>query len=112
LLIQLLSVHLIYNNNNLNLIKMANQDYKDLQLGFDRTQLYKEFTQPQINRSTALQAVMSFCRTNQLKMTNVEVMALCNKYVKFIENGDTSWAKTVDKYLEDKFQDTDGVLID
>jgi hypothetical protein len=87
-------------------------NYQDLQLGFDRTQLYKEFTQPQINRSAALQAVMNFCKINQIKMSNVEIMALCNKYVNFIETGDTSWAKLVDKYLAEKLQENDGVLID
>ena len=83
----------------------SKKSYEDLQMGFDRTQLYKEYTQPQINRSTALQAVMSFCKVNQLKMTNVEVMALCNKYISFIETGDTSWAKTVDKYLMSKYEE-------
>lgn len=87
-------------------------NYQDLQLGFDRTQLYKEFTQPQINRSSALQAVMNFCKINQIKMSNVEIVALCNKYVSFIETGDTSWAKIVDKYISEKFQENDGVLID
>jgi hypothetical protein len=81
-------------------------DYQELQLGFDRTQLYKEHIQPQINRSAALQAVMNFCKINQLKMSNVEVMALCKKYIKFIETGDTEWAKTVDKYIMDKYEET------
>ena len=76
-----------------------------MNFGFDRTQLYKEFTQPQINRSAALQAVMNFCKVNQIKMTNVEIMALSNKYFSFIETGDTSWAKTVDKYLMDKYEE-------
>jgi hypothetical protein len=83
----------------------TNNNYQDLQLGFDRTQLYKEHIQPQINRSTALQAVMNFCKFNQLKMSNVEVMALCKKYIDFIENGNTEWAKAVDKYLMDKYEE-------
>jgi hypothetical protein len=83
----------------------SKKSYQDLQLGFDRTQLYKEYTQPQINRSAALQAAMSFCNLKEIKMTNVEVMALCNKYVSFIETGDTSWAKTVDKYIMDKYEE-------
>lgn len=83
----------------------SKQTYENLQMGFDRTQLYKEFTQPQINRSSALQAVMNFCKVNQIKMTNVEIMALCNKYISFIETGDTSWAKTVDKYIMDKYEE-------
>lgn len=79
--------------------------YEELQYGFDRTQVYKEFTQPQINRSSALQAVMNFGKINQIKMSNVEVMALTKKYLLFIETGDTEWAKTVDKYLMDKYEE-------
>jgi hypothetical protein len=83
----------------------SKKSYEEMSFGFDRTQLYKEYTQPQINRSAALQAVMNFCKVNQLKMTNVEIMALSNKYISFIETGDTSWAKTVDKYLMDKYEE-------
>jgi len=83
----------------------SKKSYEDLQMGFDRTQLYKEYTQPQINRSTALQAVMTFCKFNQIKLTNVEIMALSNKYVAYIETGNTEWAKTVDKYLMDKYEE-------
>jgi chromatin segregation and condensation protein Rec8/ScpA/Scc1 (kleisin family) len=83
----------------------SKQSYEDLQMGFDRTQLYKEFTQPQINRSAALQAVMNFCKINQIKMSNVEIVALTKKYLDFIETGDTSWAKIVDKYLMDKYEE-------
>lgn len=79
--------------------------YEELQYGFDRTQVYKEFTQPQINRSSALQAVMNFGKINQIKMSNVEVIALTKKYLLFIETGDTEWAKTVDKYLMDKYEE-------
>ena len=83
----------------------SKQSYEDLQMGFDRTQLYKEYTQPQINRSAALQAVMNFCKINQIKMSNVEIVALTKKYLDFIETGDTSWAKIVDKYLMDKYEE-------
>jgi hypothetical protein len=83
----------------------SKKSYEDLQLGFDRTQLYKEYTQPQINRSAALQAVMNFCKVNQIKLANVEIMALTKKYVDFIETGDTSWAKAVDKYLMSKYEE-------
>jgi hypothetical protein len=83
----------------------SKKSYEDLQMGFDRTQLYKEYTQPQINRSAALQAVMNFCKVNQIKLVNVEIMALTKKYVDFIETGDTSWAKAVDKYLMSKYEE-------
>jgi hypothetical protein len=78
------------------------KSYENLSFGFDRTQMFKEVIQPQNNRSTALHAVMSFCSVNQIKMTNMEIMALCKKYVNFIENGDIAWAKSVDEYLAKK----------
>lgn len=82
-------------------------NYENVQMGFDRTQLYKEFTHPQIVRSTALNAVMDFCKMNGLKLDVKETLALVNKYVKFIETGDTAWASTVDTYMKEKYSDVD-----
>jgi hypothetical protein len=82
----------------------SKKSYEDLQLGFDRTQLYKEYTQPQINRSAALQAAMSFCNLKEIKMTNVEIMRLSQRYVEFIETGDTSWAKIVDEHITKNYK--------
>jgi hypothetical protein len=88
------------------------QDYENLQMGFDRTQLYKEYTQPQINRSTALQATMNWSKVNQYKLELPEIIALTNKFVQYIETGDTSWMKKTEKYLQEKMQEIDGILID
>jgi hypothetical protein len=82
-------------------------NYQDIQLGFDRTQLYKEYTHPQIVRSTALNAVMDFCKMNGIKLNTKEMIAMVNKYVMFIETGDTSWVKTVDEYIIKKYEDID-----
>jgi len=88
------------------------QDYENLQMGFDRTQLYKEYTQPQINRSTALQATLNWCKVNQYKFELPEVIALTEHFVDYIETGDTSWMKKTEKYLQEKMQEIDGILID
>ena len=88
------------------------QEYENLQMGFDRTQLFKEFSQPQITRSTALQVTLNWCKVNQYKLELPEIMALTNKFVQYIETGDTSWMKKTEKYLQEKMQDMDGILID
>jgi hypothetical protein len=81
--------------------------YENLQMGFDRTQLFKEYTHPQIIRSTALTTVMDFCKMNGIKLNTKETIAMVNKYVKFIETGDTAWVKTVDEYIIKKYEDID-----
>jgi hypothetical protein len=81
------------------------QDYQELQLGFDRTQLYKEFIQPQINRTAALRAVLDFCKINQIRLSTKEMMRMVMRYQQFIETGDRSWAEAVDKYIADKYEE-------
>jgi hypothetical protein len=76
--------------------------HENLPMGFDRTQLFKEFQQPQINRSAGLSAALEVCTLNDVKMTNREILALAGKYVEFIENGNTEWAKKVDEYMAKK----------
>ena len=88
-----------------------NKPYENLQMGFDRTQLFKEFTQPQINRSSALNATMDWCKVNQCKLSLSEIIALSNNFVKYIEEGKTDWMKKTEEYLKKK-QEIDGVLID
>lgn len=88
-----------------------NKPYENLQMGFDRTQLFKEHTQPQINRSTALTATIDWCKVNQCNLTLPEIIALSNNFVKYIEEGKTDWMKKTQEYLQKK-QEIDGVLID
>jgi len=77
------------------------QNYQDHQLGFDRTQLYKEHIQPQITRSSALRAVIDFCLLNQIKITNKELVRMTERYIEFIETGNKSWIDSMDKYISD-----------
>jgi hypothetical protein len=73
--------------------------YETMAMGFDRTQLFKEWVQPQINRSSALSTTMTIIESNDLKLTNKEILALCEKYILYLETGDTTWADTVDDYI-------------
>ena len=79
--------------------------YEQHELGFNRTQLYKEHTHPHHIRQSAVIAVMEFCKLNQLRLNTKETFALVNKYVLFIETGDTKWAEKVDEYLIKKYED-------
>lgn len=81
------------------------QDFQDLSMGFDRTQLFKEHIQPQINRTAALRAVLDFCKMNQIKLTTKELMKLVGRYQQFIETGDKSWVEAVDNYILAKYEE-------
>jgi hypothetical protein len=76
--------------------------HETMDLGYDRTQLFKEWVQPQINRSSALSTTMTILESNGLKLTNKEILALCEKYISYLETGDISWADTVDNYMKAK----------
>lgn len=89
---------------------MANETkkpYEDLQMGFDRTQLYKEYIQPQINRQSALNNVLSFCKMMQIKLTTEELFLLVDRFQSFIETGDSTWAKKVDNFIKAKYEEQD-----
>ena len=75
------------------------QNYKEMQMGFDRTQMFKEFIQPQINRAAALRAVLDFCQINQVQLSNELLFRLVTLYIKFIETGDREWVSKVDEYI-------------
>lgn len=79
--------------------------YEDLQMGFDRTQMFKEYQLPQLNRSTALQSVISFCKINQIKPTTEELFRMCDRYMSYIETGDRSWVLLVDNYIKQKYEE-------
>jgi hypothetical protein len=91
-------------NNNIKKIQMA-QDFQELQMGFDRTQMFKEHIQPQINRTAALRAVLDFCKLNQIKLTTKELIKLTERYIQFIETGDKSWVELVDQYILAKYDE-------
>jgi hypothetical protein len=81
--------------------------YEELQMGFDRTQVYKEFIQPQINRTSALNNVMSFVKMMKINPTTEELFLLVERFQMFIETGDKQWVTKVDTWLKDKYEEQD-----
>jgi hypothetical protein len=79
--------------------------YEDLQMGYDRTQVYKEFIQPQINRTSALNNVMSFVKMMKINPTTEELFLLVERLQMFIETGDKQWVTKVDTWLKDKYEE-------
>ena len=73
--------------------------HETMAMGFDRTQMFKEWVQPQINRSSALSTTMTIIQSYGLKLSNKEILALCEKYVLYLETGDIKWAELVDDYI-------------
>lgn len=76
-------------------------------MGFDRTQLYKEYIQPQINRSSALSNVLSFVKIMGLKPTTEELFLMVERFQSFVENGDKEWVKKMDKFIKEKYEDVE-----
>jgi hypothetical protein len=76
--------------------------YDEYQLGFDRTQLYKEYEGPMIRRQSALNAAQSFFSNNNITYSAMDLRALYMRFLKMIETGDTDFFEGLDKWLENK----------
>jgi hypothetical protein len=76
--------------------------YDEYQLGFDRTQLYKEYEAPMIRRQSALNAAQSFFSNNNITYSAMDLRALYMRFLKMIETGDTDFFEGLDKWLENK----------
>jgi hypothetical protein len=83
------------------------KNYEEVQMGFDRTQLYKEYIQPQINRSSALSNVLSFVKIMGLKPTTEELFLMVERFQSFVETGDKDWVKRMDKFIKEKYEDVE-----
>ena len=82
---------------------MANQNnYQEHELGFNRTQLFKEWNQPQINRSTALKITVEYCTLNDIQLGVKETMQMTKRFMDYLETGNTDWMDKMDSYLEKK----------
>lgn len=81
---------------------MQPEDYKNKQLGFDRTQLYKEFEGPIIRRAAALKMAQDFFSHNNIPYTPLELKTLIMGYMDYIEKGDMTIFTRLEKYLLDK----------
>lgn len=81
---------------------MQPEDYKNKQLGFDRTQLYKEFEGPMIRRAAALKMAQDFFSNNNIQYSPLELKTLIMGYMDYIEKNDMSIFTRLEKYLLDK----------
>ena len=78
------------------------KNYDDYQLGFDRTQLWKEYESPMIRRQTALNAAQSFFANNDIKYSATDLKALYIRFLNMIENGDTNFFEGLESHLNKK----------
>jgi hypothetical protein len=83
----------------------TNKPHEDLQLGFDRTQLFKEYTQPQITRSSALNATMEWCTINKYPLSLIEVIALSQHFVSYIEEGKRDWMSITEEKIKKRLSE-------
>ena len=76
--------------------------YDDYQLGFDRTQLWKEHESPMIRRQSALNAAQSFYANNGIEYTAIELKTLYMRFLTMIETGDTDFFEGLNNHLKKK----------
>ena len=83
-------------------LKFMHEKYDEYQLGFDRTQLWKEYESPIIRRQSALANAQSFFSNNNLEYTPMELKALYKNFLNLIENGDDSFFQRLQEHLDKK----------
>jgi len=76
--------------------------YDEYQLGFDRTQLWKEHEGPMIRRQSALNAAQSFFSNNNITYSAIELKALYKNFLNLIENGDDTFYERLDTHIKKK----------
>ena len=84
--------------NRVNIPKQ--KEFQKTPLGFDRTQLYKEYMEPQIRRQSALKSAVSIMEAHELKLSINDLMLLTKRIDQFIETGNSSWSSQFDSYVK------------
>jgi hypothetical protein len=74
--------------------------YEKKPLGFDRTQLFKEYTQPIVERQAALKTTMTLMETHNLKWSMSDILLVSKRLIQWMETGDESWVKKMDEYFQ------------
>jgi hypothetical protein len=82
--------------------KVEKKPFEEKPFGFDRTQMFKEWTHPQIVRQSALSFTTEFCQVHGLKLSTGELLALNRRIVQYIETGDESWTELADGHIFNK----------
>lgn len=75
------------------------KNYENKPLGFDRTQLFKEYTQPIVNRQAALKTTLTLMETHNLKWSMKDIMLVNKRLIEWMETGDESWVEKMDNYF-------------
>ena len=76
------------------------KEYEKKPLGFDRTQLYKEYLEPQTRRQSALKASITLMEAHDLKLSINDLLLLTKRIEQFIETGNTGWSGQFDAYVK------------
>lgn len=75
------------------------KNYENKPLGYDRTQLFKEYTQPIVERQAALKTTLTLMETHNLKWSMKDIMLVNKRLVEWMETGDESWIEKMDNYF-------------
>jgi hypothetical protein len=70
-----------------------------LKLGFDRTQLYKEYEAPMIRRQSAMTFAQRFYEQRGINASAHDLKLLYNRFLEMIETGDDTFLDRIDTYL-------------
>lgn len=76
------------------------KNYENKPLGFDRTQLFKEYTQPIVNRQSALKTAMTLMTSHDLKWSMKDIMLVTQRLITWMETGDDSFVEKMDQYFK------------
>lgn len=76
------------------------KNYEQKPLGFDRTQLFKEYSQPITNRQSALKAAMTLMTAHNLTWSMSDIMKVVKCIEKWFETGTETWVEGLDTYFK------------
>lgn len=78
------------------------KNYENKALGFDRTQLFKEYQQPITNRQSALKSAMTLMTAHNLQWSMKDIMLVTERIQNWMETGDDSFVPKMDQYFKMK----------
>ena len=74
---------------------MANKNWTELCHGFERTQGFKEYSQPIITRTTALTQSIELIKMFAINVSVVELFNIQSEMFNYLETGETKVFKTL-----------------
>ena len=85
--------------NFVSLKKNIMKNYEKLEK-FERNQAFKEYTQPIVNRQSALKTTLTLMTSHDLKWSMRDIMLVTQRLTEWMETGDESWVKRMDEYFK------------